>query len=244
MVAALVAAWLFLSAAACAQREQDFYDFKAVNIRGKLVSLEKYRGSVSVHPPGLGATPAGPDGGPRGPGPCWVWLRGGSCRPAILPCLPAPTRAFSGGRAAPLDPAPGLSCDYVARFWCAAKPETLAAGADFPPDDFGQRVRTSARGWTPRAQLLSGTGGKSKPSILRPLSFPSPVSASGRGGVADTESSENIVEMNVQCSGSARGPYTDHPLGRTLRSREGRYFIQGHTESTEPEEPPTHGRLL
>lgn len=50
MVAALVAAWLLLSAAAYAQREQDFYDFKAVNIRGKLVSLEKYRGSVSVRP--------------------------------------------------------------------------------------------------------------------------------------------------------------------------------------------------
>jgi hypothetical protein len=49
MVAA-VAAWLLLWAAACAQREQDFYDFKAVNIRGKLVSLEKYRGSVSDRP--------------------------------------------------------------------------------------------------------------------------------------------------------------------------------------------------
>ncbi|KAK2490173.1 hypothetical protein MC885_001343 [Smutsia gigantea] len=48
MVAALAAAWLLLSAAACAQRERDFYDFKAVNIRGKLVSLEKYRGSVSL----------------------------------------------------------------------------------------------------------------------------------------------------------------------------------------------------
>uniref|UniRef100_A0A2K6RT57 Glutathione peroxidase n=1 Tax=Rhinopithecus roxellana TaxID=61622 RepID=A0A2K6RT57_RHIRO len=47
MVAA-AAAWLLLWAAACAQREQDFYDFKAVNIRGKLVSLEKYRGSVSL----------------------------------------------------------------------------------------------------------------------------------------------------------------------------------------------------
>lgn len=63
MVAALVAAWLLLWPAACAPREQDFYDFKAVNIRGKLVSLEKYRGSVSVHPRGLGATPAGGDGG-------------------------------------------------------------------------------------------------------------------------------------------------------------------------------------
>ncbi|KAM8935692.1 glutathione peroxidase 7 [Lycaon pictus] len=45
---ALVAAWLLLWAAACAPREQDFYAFQAVNIRGKLVSLEKYRGSVSL----------------------------------------------------------------------------------------------------------------------------------------------------------------------------------------------------
>ena len=48
MVAAVATAWLLLWAAACAQSEQDFYDFKAVNIRGKLVSLEKYRGSVSL----------------------------------------------------------------------------------------------------------------------------------------------------------------------------------------------------
>lgn len=48
MVATVAAAWLLLWAAACVQSEQDFYDFKAVNIRGKLVSLEKYRGSVSV----------------------------------------------------------------------------------------------------------------------------------------------------------------------------------------------------
>lgn len=80
MVAALVAAWLFLSAAACAQREQDFYDFKAVNIRGKLVSLEKYRGSVSVHPPGLGATPAGPDGGAP-----WPWTLLGVAPRGLLP---------------------------------------------------------------------------------------------------------------------------------------------------------------
>ncbi|CAO2588416.1 Glutathione peroxidase 7, partial [Lemmus lemmus] len=45
MVATVAAAWLLLWAAACVQSEQDFYDFKAVNIRGKLVSLEKYRGS-------------------------------------------------------------------------------------------------------------------------------------------------------------------------------------------------------
>ncbi|XP_038413927.1 glutathione peroxidase 7 isoform X1 [Canis lupus baileyi] len=45
---ALVAAWLLLWAAACAPREQDFYAFQAVNIRGKLVSLEKYRGSAGA----------------------------------------------------------------------------------------------------------------------------------------------------------------------------------------------------
>lgn len=48
MVAAVATAWLLLWAAASTQSEQDFYDFKAVNIRGKLVSLEKYRGSVSL----------------------------------------------------------------------------------------------------------------------------------------------------------------------------------------------------
>uniref|UniRef100_V9GXV4 Glutathione peroxidase 7 n=1 Tax=Mus musculus TaxID=10090 RepID=V9GXV4_MOUSE len=54
MVAAVATAWLLLWAAACAQSEQDFYDFKAVNIRGKLVSLEKYRGSrlLGRSPPG------------------------------------------------------------------------------------------------------------------------------------------------------------------------------------------------
>lgn len=51
MVSAVAAAWLLLWTAACAQSEQDFYDFKVVNIRGKLVSLEKYRGSVSGGPP-------------------------------------------------------------------------------------------------------------------------------------------------------------------------------------------------
>lgn len=61
VVAAAAAAWLLLGAAACAQREQDFYDFKAVNIRGKLVSLDKYRGSVSVpaRRPGLVGDPRG-----------------------------------------------------------------------------------------------------------------------------------------------------------------------------------------
>lgn len=97
MVAALVAAWLLLSAAACAQREQDFYDFKAVNIRGKLVSLEKYRGSVSVRPRGLGAAPAGPGARAPRPGTLQVWLRGAS---AALPWLPPP-QAFPTGCGAP-----------------------------------------------------------------------------------------------------------------------------------------------
>ncbi|XP_048205872.1 glutathione peroxidase 7 [Perognathus longimembris pacificus] len=48
MAAGAVAAWLLLWGAACARREPDFYDFQVVNIRGKLVSLEKYRGSVSL----------------------------------------------------------------------------------------------------------------------------------------------------------------------------------------------------
>lgn len=65
MVAAVATAWLLLWVAACAQSEQDFYDFKAVNIRGKLVSLEKYRGSVSDGP--LRAW-------------CWGWGGGGACR--------------------------------------------------------------------------------------------------------------------------------------------------------------------
>ncbi|XP_074859528.1 glutathione peroxidase 7 [Carettochelys insculpta] len=43
-----VAALLFLAFAASQQKEIDFYTFKVVNIRGKLVSLEKYRGSVSL----------------------------------------------------------------------------------------------------------------------------------------------------------------------------------------------------
>ncbi|XP_004476570.1 glutathione peroxidase 7 isoform X2 [Dasypus novemcinctus] len=48
MVVTVAVAWLLLSAAASVQPEQDFYGFKAINIRGKLVSLDKYRGSVSL----------------------------------------------------------------------------------------------------------------------------------------------------------------------------------------------------
>lgn len=43
-----IAAFLLLAFSATQQKEPDFYTFKVVNIRGKLVSLEKYRGSVSL----------------------------------------------------------------------------------------------------------------------------------------------------------------------------------------------------
>ncbi|XP_053098719.1 glutathione peroxidase 7 [Hemicordylus capensis] len=43
-----VGALLLLAFSASVQKEDDFYSFKVVNIRGKLVSLEKYRGSVSL----------------------------------------------------------------------------------------------------------------------------------------------------------------------------------------------------
>ncbi|KAI1236841.1 Glutathione peroxidase 7, partial [Lamprotornis superbus] len=43
-----IAALLLLAFSATRQKEPDFYTFKVVNIRGKLVSLEKYRGSVSA----------------------------------------------------------------------------------------------------------------------------------------------------------------------------------------------------
>ncbi|MEJ1282650.1 glutathione peroxidase 7 [Cricetulus griseus] len=65
MVATVAAAWLLLWATACAKSEQDFYDFKAVNIRGKLVSLDKYRGSVSDGPLRAWLPGAGFDGSAR-----------------------------------------------------------------------------------------------------------------------------------------------------------------------------------
>nr|XP_033772918.1 glutathione peroxidase 7 [Geotrypetes seraphini] len=43
-----LSALLFLLFAASEQKSKDFYTFKVVNIRGKLVSLEKYRGSISL----------------------------------------------------------------------------------------------------------------------------------------------------------------------------------------------------
>ncbi|XP_069498284.1 glutathione peroxidase 7 [Ambystoma mexicanum] len=39
---------LLLAVSLSHQKDKDFYTFKVVNIRGKLVSLEKYRGSVSL----------------------------------------------------------------------------------------------------------------------------------------------------------------------------------------------------
>ncbi|XP_060087810.1 glutathione peroxidase 7 [Heteronotia binoei] len=44
----VLVAWLLLAFSATEQKETNFYSFKVVNIRGKLVSLEKYRGSVSL----------------------------------------------------------------------------------------------------------------------------------------------------------------------------------------------------
>ncbi|XP_030061904.1 glutathione peroxidase 7 [Microcaecilia unicolor] len=43
-----VSTLLFLVFYASEQKTNDFYTFKIVNIRGKLISLEKYRGSVSL----------------------------------------------------------------------------------------------------------------------------------------------------------------------------------------------------
>ncbi|XP_007442568.1 glutathione peroxidase 7 isoform X2 [Python bivittatus] len=39
---------LFVAFSASEQKEDSFYSFKVVNIRGKLVSLDKYRGSVTL----------------------------------------------------------------------------------------------------------------------------------------------------------------------------------------------------
>ncbi|XP_061486440.1 glutathione peroxidase 7 [Rhineura floridana] len=44
----VIGALLFLAFSASEQKEDNFYSYKVINIRGKLVSLEKYRGSVSL----------------------------------------------------------------------------------------------------------------------------------------------------------------------------------------------------
>lgn len=198
MVATLVAAWLLLSAAAYAQREQDFYDFKAVNIRGKLVSLEKYRGSVSVRPrqprplPGWAWVLEPRDPGPRG---C-----GSEEAPRLCPGSHHPRHSPRG--AAPPDPALGLSRDDVARPRHTVKPETLPADEDFPPSE---RLWALESGPLPEADRLGPAfvmhGSESNPSILPPLSLPPPVSASGAGIVAALESNESTVKMNAQCIG-------------------------------------------
>lgn len=174
MVAAVVAAWLLLSAAVCAQREQDFYDFKAVNIRGKLVSLEKYRGSVSVRPRGLGAAPTGP--GARAPRPATVrvWLRGGS---AAVPWLP-PSQAFPTGCGAPRSCAGSVP---RRRGRAPARSETRNSPSRrrFP----SQRLWALESGPLAEAARLGPAfvmhGSERNPSILPPLSLPPPVSASG-----------------------------------------------------------------
>ncbi|KAJ6662501.1 hypothetical protein lerEdw1_011637 [Lerista edwardsae] len=44
----VIGALLLLAFSASEQKEDNFYSFKVVNIRGKLVSLDKYRGSVAL----------------------------------------------------------------------------------------------------------------------------------------------------------------------------------------------------
>ncbi|KAF7244516.1 Glutathione peroxidase 7, partial [Varanus komodoensis] len=44
----VLGAIIFLAFSASEQKEDDFYSFKVVNIRGKLVSLDKYRGSKAL----------------------------------------------------------------------------------------------------------------------------------------------------------------------------------------------------
>ncbi|XP_042191864.1 glutathione peroxidase 7 [Callorhinchus milii] len=48
MFVAMAAVLLLLWVSPAEQKHNDFYSFKVINIRGKLVSLEKYRGSVSL----------------------------------------------------------------------------------------------------------------------------------------------------------------------------------------------------
>lgn len=144
MVAARAAAWLLLAAAACAPREQDFYDFKAVNIRGKLVSLEKYRGSVSVRPPGLGAAPPDPGRGAERPGPCRVGLRGARGVRSPSPGSPPPPRHPPPG-VAPPDPRPGLSHDYVARPGVRGETRNSRCSRRFPSQRFWAAGRSLSR---------------------------------------------------------------------------------------------------
>lgn len=133
MVAAVTTAWLLLCAAACAQSGQDFYDFKAVNIRGKLVSLEKYRGSVSGGPlrawrgGGRGLQGAPGAGAPRG---CYTRARHSSDTPGIPaarslhPALPGPC---------PLRPAATWHSSGATRADCALRGSGSHPEGECPP---------------------------------------------------------------------------------------------------------------
>lgn len=160
MVGALVAAWLLLSAAACAQREQDFYDFKAVNIRGKLVSLEKYRGSVSVRPWGRGAARAGPVAGTRDP--AGVAPRG----PRSPALVPTPSGIPTGVRR-PQILSGVCPADYVARPPARSETRNSPSRRRLPSQrlwavesGLSQRLRASVR-------PLSSTGRKATRAFWR-----------------------------------------------------------------------------
>jgi len=45
----LIALTLLTVSCVVEAKQKDFYTFKVVNSRGRLVSLDKYRGSVSLH---------------------------------------------------------------------------------------------------------------------------------------------------------------------------------------------------
>jgi hypothetical protein len=187
MVAA-VAAWLLLWAAACAQREQDFYDFKAVNIRGKLVSLEKYRGSVSDRPLRAGRRR---DRACRGrPGASRVR----AAPPPALAFPPHPHPHPHPPPAIPPPPAPGVLLSRAATqtlrglrpaaTWHARRAETRF---NFAPHACGRRGPDLPWKVDAPTQALPLSGAKKYS-----LGLPRPVSVCGA----------DIVEMNVRCRGS------------------------------------------
>lgn len=79
----VIGALLFLAFPATEQNGDSFYSFKVVNIRGKLVSLDKYRGSVSLRRRATSAPPTNQrvisaclhDGRGKGEG-APIWLGG------------------------------------------------------------------------------------------------------------------------------------------------------------------------
>lgn len=248
MVAATVAAaWLLLWAAACAQQEQDFYDFKAVNIRGKLVSLEKYRGSVSAR--GL-AAPLGPAspwrgllGTPRSPVPRAVWLRGRSSRAAAKP-RPPPRSAVTSGAAPPSRARPGPARGYVARPWRGG---TRSARSRRPlryRHLWAAGSRPSPGGRAPLPSLCHSRVKKVTVASCG-LSLSRPHFLHLERGVADSESSEE--HCGDQCAGQRESYFrcteTSHgsSLGEGTKAQRGQAFAQGHTtlERRGLEENPT-----